>query len=130
MEDQEIYLEQLMDNYKNPQNLGELKDYSFFRHQKNPSCGDTFDLYVKLDDDNLIIDVKFKGDGCAISTASFSLLSQKLIGMKYEDAKKLTDKDVYDLIGVSISPGRVNCAMLSLNAFLEGSSQFDNKNKK
>jgi nitrogen fixation NifU-like protein len=121
-EEQQMYLEQLMDNYKFPQNVGKLKDFTFFRHQKNPSCGDTFDLFVKVEKE-IITNVKYSGDGCAISTASFSLLSQKLINMKFSDAKKLTDKDIYEMIGVNISPGRVNCAMLSLNAFLEGSKE-------
>lgn len=119
MSDEQIFMEQLMDNYKNPQNVGKLLDYTFFKHQKNASCGDTFDLYVKLDSDSKKIqDVKYVGNGCAISTASFSLLSQELIGMDFEKAKKLGDKDIYEMIGVKISPGRVNCAMLSLNAFI------------
>ena len=71
--DNEFFMQQLMDNYKNPQNIGKLKDFTFFRHQKNPSCGDTFDLFVKIDSKGIISDVKYSGDGCAISTASFSL---------------------------------------------------------
>lgn len=121
-EEQQIYLEQLMDNYKNPRNIGELKDYTFFKHQKNASCGDTFDLYLKIEN-GVIVDVKFKGDGCAISTASFSLLSEKLKGMRLEDAKKLTNKDIYALLGIEISAGRVNCAMLSLNTFINAISE-------
>jgi len=97
---QEIYLEQLKENYLNPKNIGILSDFTFKTHLKNPSCGDLFDLYIKLDVNNKkIIDVKFKGDGCAISTASMSLLSQELIGMDLEDAKKLTEDDVFKLIG-------------------------------
>lgn len=125
-EERQMYMEQLMDNYKNPQNVGTLQDYTFFKHQKNASCGDTFDLYVKLDEkEEKIIDVKFTGQGCAISTGSISLLSQKLIGMQYTDAKQLTDKDIYDMIGVPISAGRINCAMLSINAFLAGVEEFE-----
>ena len=123
-EEQEFYLEQLMDNYKNPQNRGKMEDYTFFKHQKNASCGDVFDLYVKLEGGR-ISDVKYHGEGCAISTASFSLLSQKLIGMDFEEAKKIDDKEMYELIGVKISPGRVNCAMLSLNAFIGGYKEFE-----
>lgn len=128
-EDQEFYMEQLMDNYKNPVNIGELKDYTFFFRQKNPSCGDTFEIYVKIENDK-IVDVKYKGEGCAISTASISLLSQNLIGMKYSDAKKLTPKYIYEMLGIKISPGRINCALLSLNAFLNGSKEFELKNSK
>ncbi|MCA9495683.1 MAG: iron-sulfur cluster assembly scaffold protein [Nanoarchaeota archaeon] len=128
-EEQNFYLEQLMDNYKNPQNFGELKNYTFFKHQKNASCGDTFDIYVKLDEKNeKIVDVKFKGEGCAISTASMSLLSQELTNMDYTKAKTLTDKDIYDLIGIKITPSRINCALLSLKAFKNGVLEFEKKN--
>ena len=127
-EEQEFFMVQLMDNYKSPKNVGELKDYTFIRHQKNASCGDTFDLYVKLDDKNKkIIDVKYIGNGCAISTASFSLFSQKLIGMDFEDAKKLTEKDIYEMLGIKISPGRINCALLSLKTFHNGVIDFEKK---
>lgn len=125
-EEEQEFMEQLMDNYKNPQNMSEMKDYTFFRHQKNTSCGDTFDLYVKLDDKNKkIVDVKYTGNGCAISTASFSLLSQKLIGMDFEMAKNLIENDLFEIIGIKISPGRINCALLSLKTFKMGAQSFE-----
>ena len=127
-EEQQFYMEQLMDNYKNPQNKSVMKDYTFFKKQKNASCGDMFEIYVKIDkNESKIVDVKYEGEGCAISTASFSLFSQKLIGMDFEKAKKLKDKDIYEMLGVTISAGRVNCAMLSLNAFLNGVKDFESK---
>ncbi len=130
-EEKQLYMEQLMDNYKNPQNKEKSKDYTFLFKQKNASCGDMFEIYVKLDSKcDKIIDVKYEGEGCAISTASMSLLSQELIGMKYIDAKKLTPENIYEILGVKISPGRINCALLSLNAFLNGALEFDSKIKK
>lgn len=126
-EEQQMYMEQLMDNYKNPQNVGTMENYTFFKHQKNASCGDTFDLYIKLDEKKeKIIDVKYSGQGCAISTASISLLSQKLINMSFKEAKNLTDKDIYQMLGVKISPGRINCAMLSINALNGAIEDFKN----
>lgn len=123
---QEVYLEQIKENYQNPQNQGKIKDYTFLSHYKNPSCGDTFDMYVKLDSENdKIIDVKYFGQGCAISTASMSLFSEKLIGMKFSDAKKLENNDIYELLGIKISPTRINCAMISLMTFKKGSTEFE-----
>ncbi len=127
LEEQEFYMEQLMDNYKNPQNRGKLEDFTFFRHQKNQSCGDSFEIYVKIKD-NKIIDMKYTGQGCAISTASMSLLSQKLIGMDYEESKKLSDLEIFEILGIKISPGRINCALLSLNAYLNAIKDYENKN--
>lgn len=129
-EEQQIALEEVMDNYKDPQNFGELKDHTFFKHQKNAHCGDVFDLYVKLDSKNVIVDVKFKGEGCAISTASFSMFSEKIKGMKLSDAKKLKDDDIYDMLKIPISPSRINCTMLSLNAFHNGVEHYELSHKK
>ena len=125
---QEVYLEQLKDNYINPQNKGKLENYTFMSHFKNPSCGDSFDMYVKINPDkNIIEDVKYDGAGCAISTASMSLFSQKLIGMNFNEAKNLTENDIYELLGIKISPTRINCAMLSLKTFRKGVKEEDTK---
>lgn len=130
-EEEQEFMEQLMDNYKNPKNVRDMTDYTFFRHQKNASCGDTFDLYVKLDSSKKkIVDVSYIGNGCAISTASFSLLSQKLIGMEFESAKKLTEKDLFEIIGIKISHGRINCALLSLKTFKMGVESWEMGDKK
>ena len=125
---QEVYLEQLKENYINPQNKGKLDEYTFMAHYKNPSCGDSFDMYVKINkENNKIEDLKYSGAGCAISTASMSLLSQKLIGMDFNEAKKLTDDDIYEMLGIKISPTRINCAMLSLKTFQKGVKELENK---
>ena len=128
-EEQQIALEEVMDNYKDPQNVGTIKDFTFFKHQKNAHCGDVFDLYVKLDTNNVIEDVKFDGEGCAISTASFSMFSEKLKGMKLESAKKLSDNDIYEMLAIPISPSRINCSMLSLNAFQNGVDHYEKTHK-
>ena len=123
-EEQQLFLEEVMDNYKNPKNYGILNDYTIKRHQKNTSCGDAFDLYIKLDN-NKILDISFSGEGCAISTASFSMLTNKIKNMTVNDIKKLTDKDIFNMLGIKISAGKINCALLSLKALQEGITEFE-----
>lgn len=124
-EEQQIYLEQLMENYRNPHNFGKIDNPTFSHHIKNTSCGDIFDIYVKLSPkQNKIQDVKFFGEGCAISTASMSFLTEKLIGMSFKKSEELSDSDIYDMIGIKISPSRVNCAMLSIKAYKEAVEEF------
>ena len=117
---QEVYLEQVKENYLHPVNKGKLEDYTFLAHYKNPSCGDSFDMYVKVNKDGVIEDIKYSGAGCAISTASMSLFSQEIIGKKLEVAKKFTEKNIYEILGIKISPTRINCAMLPLKTFQKG----------
>lgn len=128
LQEEQFFLEQVQDNYKNPQNRGRMVNFTFSKHMKNQSCGDVFDIYVKLDDRGKKIEkVMYEGEGCAISTASFSLLSQKLKGMSFLDAKALREKDIFDMLGIKISPGRLNCALLSFKAFKSGTEDFEKK---
>jgi len=125
-DEQQLFLEEVMENYKNPRNKGEMKNYTFKQHQKNISCGDVFDLFVKIEN-NKIVDVKYSGEGCAISTASFSMLSQELIQMSVDDAKKINKDFILDMLGIKISAGKMNCAMLSLEALENGLEGMEKK---
>ncbi|MEM2549324.1 MAG: iron-sulfur cluster assembly scaffold protein, partial [Nitrososphaerota archaeon] len=70
--------------------------------------------------DGVISDVKFKGKGCAISQASASKLTEKLIGMRIEDVKDLSRQDILDMLGIELSPVRLKCALLSLKVLKVG----------
>ncbi|MFW6285548.1 MAG: iron-sulfur cluster assembly scaffold protein [Nanoarchaeota archaeon] len=129
-QERELYMQELMDNYNNPRNFGVIKDDCFIIKKKNTTCGDSFDLYVQLNNSNLIKDIKFNGEGCAISTASFSLLTQKIKGLKIEDVKKINEKDIKKMIGIPISYSRLNCAMLSFNALQEFIDKYNLRDNK
>lgn len=110
-----MYREMILDLYKHPLNFGELKSHTHSGKKQNPSCGDGFELQLIVDAHQKITDVKFTGSGCAISTASCSLLTEKIKGMNISDAKKLTFEDMQKELGVQISAGRVQCATLGID---------------
>jgi nitrogen fixation protein NifU and related proteins len=124
-QEQELYMQELMDNYHNPKNFGKIKNSNFVINKKNSTCGDSFDLYIQLDNNGFIEDIKFNGEGCAISTASFSLLTQKIKGLNIDDVKKINEDDLKKMIGIPISYSRLNCAMLSYNALKEFVNKYD-----
>jgi nitrogen fixation NifU-like protein len=112
-----MYRQQILDHYKNPRNYGELEDPTFSHIGENPMCGDTIEMDVVLDDaeaeeEATIERVAFRGDGCAISQASASMLTDTLHGMTLAELDELDRDDVIDLLGVDISPMRVKCAVL------------------
>jgi nitrogen fixation NifU-like protein len=118
----DMYRQQILDHYKNPRNYGELEDPDFTHVGENPSCGDTIRMEVALDDAAETIDaVRFTGDGCAISMASASMLSERLHGMAIEDLDALETDDVTEMLGVDISPMRVKCAVLGRQVAQDGS---------
>lgn len=107
-----MYRDEILDLYKKPMNEGELED-AIEAEGENPSCGDSMDVYVKVED-GVIQDIKHQTDGCAISTAAVSIASEELVGMTVEEVKEL-DKDwMIDEMGIEVSPMRVKCAVLGL----------------
>ncbi|GAB6879640.1 iron-sulfur cluster assembly scaffold protein [Halorubrum gandharaense] len=117
----DMYRQQILDHYKNPRNYGELEDPDFTHVGENPSCGDTIRVDVELaDDDETIERVAFTGDGCAISMASASMLSERLQGMTLDELDELDTDDITEMLGVDISPMRVKCAVLGRQVTQDG----------
>jgi nitrogen fixation NifU-like protein len=120
-----MYRQQILDHYKNPRNFGEIEEATFTHIGENPMCGDTIEMDVVLDDTEETIErVAFRGDGCAISQASASMLSEELTGMAVEDLEELDRDDVIDMLGVDISPMRVKCAVLAEKVAQDGAEIY------
>lgn len=111
----EMYREHILELYKHPQNFGELKNATHKHRGYNPLCGDDFTMQIIIKD-NKIQEIKFIGKGCAISTASASLLTEKIKGMTIEEVMKVSTKDALDLLEIPIGPVRLKCALLPLEA--------------
>lgn len=121
----DMYREQILDHYKNPRNYGELEDPTFSHVGENPMCGDEIRVDVTLEDDDDTIEyVSFVGDGCAISQASASLLSQKLPGMSLDELEGMDRDDVTEMLGIDISPMRIKCAVLAEKVAQDGAKIY------
>ncbi|PSP56694.1 SUF system NifU family Fe-S cluster assembly protein [Halobacteriales archaeon QS_1_67_19] len=122
----DMYRQQILDHYKNPRNYGELDEKTYSHAGENPMCGDEITIDVRLDDDEAEIErVAFRGDGCAISQASASMLSEELQGMPLEEMLELDRDDVIDMLGVDISPMRVKCAVLAEKVVQDGAEIYE-----
>jgi len=122
----DMYRQQILDHYKSPRNYGELEDPTFSHVGENPMCGDEITMDVRLGDDGETIEsVAFRGDGCAISQASASMLSQELHGLTLDELRELDRDDVIDMLGVDISPMRVKCAVLAEKVAQDGADIYE-----
>ena len=122
----DMYRQQILDHYKNPRNKGELEDATFSHVGENPSCGDTIRMDVKLADDEETIErVAFTGDGCAISQASASMLTDKIRGKTLGELEAMTRDDVVNMLGVDISPMRIKCAVLAEKVAQDGAKIYE-----
>lgn len=111
----EIYAQLLLDAAKNPANYGDLPNATWRGDHVNASCGDH--VYVALEVDNEVIThVRWHGEGCVISRAHMSALSELLIGKTVTQAKQLTKQDMLQLFGFdeNLAPGREKCLMIGL----------------
>lgn len=136
-----LYQEVILDHNKKPRNFGEVEGANKHAHGDNPLCGDKYDITVLVDDEGIIQDVAFQGEGCAISKAAASMMTQHIKGESVEYAETLVEEfrnmltgeldpegehhlghlKVFE--GVSQRPERVKCAVLpwhTLHAALEG----------
>lgn len=115
---QTMYNEEILDMYSQGLNRGDMKDKTHEFTHKNPICGDVLTLQLKVDEGK-IIDAKFTASGCFISSVSASALTEKIKGMKVEDAKKLKKEDLDKLLGIEIIATRIKCELLVLEALKE-----------
>ncbi|MFB6297195.1 MAG: Fe-S cluster assembly sulfur transfer protein SufU [Salinirussus sp.] len=117
----DMYRQQILDHYKNPRNYGEIEEATVTHVGENPMCGDTIEMSIVLGDDQEIIErVAFQGDGCAISQASASMLSEQLHGMSVDDLQAMDRDDIVEMLGVEVSPMRIKCAVLAEKVAQDG----------
>jgi len=130
----DLYQEVILDHNRNPRNFRKIEKPDGFAHGNNPLCGDKIDIYLKIKD-GIVEDVSFDGMGCAICTASSSMMTLALKGKTEQEAEalfesfhhSLTDDEVYEddvplgklkvLEGVKEYPVRVKCATLAWHTF-------------
>lgn len=132
-----LYRQVIMDHYKNPRNRGTIEDDTLSVNMNNPTCGDRIQLQMKLQDGK-VVEAKFIGEGCSISLASASMMTQAVKGLKVDEALALSyifsdmmlgndydDKrfdlgDIEALQGVTKFPARIKCATLAWKALEKG----------
>jgi len=109
----DVYKELVLDHYRHPRNYGDLPDANARAKDSNILCGDTIEMQLRLKQ-NRIEDVKFRGQGCAISLASASMLTEFSKGKPVSEVKKLGKKEIIKLLGADPGLTRIECALLGL----------------
>jgi nitrogen fixation protein NifU and related proteins len=110
----DMYKEIILDYYRNPRNKGRIETPDAKAKDSNPLCGDVVEMQLKFSD-NKVSDIKFNGDGCAISQASASMLTELVMGKTIEDVRKIDKSVLLDNLGSpNLGAVRIKCALLPL----------------
>ncbi len=113
-----IYKEMILYLYKNPLNKKQLADFDCSHKEYNPSCGDEIEIMIKFDESGKIIDIGHQGEGCAVSQAAVSLLTEEVKGKSKEEVMSLTEEEMINMLEIPISHTRSKCALLGLKTIL------------
>ena len=145
MDIKELYQEIVLDHGKNPRNKNKLKSFNKEAKGHNPLCGDKIHIFLKLDGDKKVEDISFEGEGCAISIASASIMTETIKGKEFNVAKKILENflnmlkessklrinslsedentTMMSLSGVKRFPMRVKCATLAWHTFMHAAEE-------
>ena len=115
-----VYSEIILDYYRHPRNKGTLDHPHIKAKDSNPLCGDIIEMQLELDGNDSVKDVRFNGQGCAISQASASMLTELVKGKTLDDVRNISKEEILSLIGGQLSAVRLKCALLSLKVLKTG----------
>jgi nitrogen fixation NifU-like protein len=110
----DIYKETILDHYRHPRNYGDLPNANARAKDSNVLCGDVIEMQLRVNA-NTIEDVRFRGEGCAISMATASMLTEFSKRKSVSEIKRLGKEEVIRLLGTDPGPARVECLLLGLN---------------
>lgn len=110
-----MYTEKVMDHFRNPRNVGEIENADGVGEVGNAKCGDIMKIYLKINDNDIIEDVKFQTFGCGSAIASSSMATELIMGKSVNEAVELTNKAVIEALG-GLPPVKVHCSVLAEQA--------------
>jgi len=109
------YSDKVMDHFMSPRNMGEITDADGVGLVGNPACGDVMKLFLKINDNGVVEDVKFKTFGCGAAIASSSMATELIKGKKVEEVMELTNQAIIEALG-GLPPTKIHCSVMAEEA--------------
>jgi len=124
-----MYSKIVIDRFQNPRNAGGMKGANGVGEVGNAACGDIMKMYLKISDDGVIENAKFKTFGCCAAIASTDMACDLIKGKTIEEALKVTNKDVLDLLG-ELPPHKIHCSILAEESIKSAVEDYYKKREK
>lgn len=110
-----MYTEKVMDHFMNPRNVGEIKEADGIGEVGNMKCGDIMKLYIKVNEDEVIEDIKFRTFGCGAAIATSSMITEMVKGKTLAEAVEISNRQVAEALG-GLPPVKMHCSNLAADA--------------
>ena len=123
-----LYSEKVMDHFRNPRNVGVIEDANGIGEVGNAVCGDIMKIYLKINSDEVIEDVKFETFGCGSAIASSSMATQMIKGKPVSEALKLTNQAVTEALD-GLPPHKIHCSVLAEEAIKKAVNDYYENSK-
>jgi len=120
------YSQKILELFRNPKNLGRMEDATVSAVAGNPACGDMITFYLKINDQDVIEKATFESYGCAANIATSSIVTEKVKGMKLEDAWKITWKEIAEEVG-GLPAVKMHCGILAVGALKRAIREYYSK---
>ncbi len=127
--DRQQYIEILLDHFEHPRGRHRMENADVQLGGGNPGCGDLITMYLKIDDDR-VTDVSFEGEGCTISQAGGSIITELVEGMSLDGIKELGTHTMIEEMGADVVKSRVRCATLALGTVQAAVDQYRNDRRR
>ena len=121
-----MYSEKVMDHFANPRNSGIIENASGEGTVGNPTCGDLMTIYIDVDENEIIQDIKFETFGCGAAIATSSMITEIAKGMTVDEALEITRNDVADALD-GLPPIKMHCSNLAADALTEAIKDYKAK---
>ncbi len=122
-----MYNDAVMDHFMNPRNVGQIDDADGVGVEGNPVCGDVMKIYIKVDDEDRIEDIKFQTFGCGAAIATSSMVTEIVKGKTLDEAMDVSNKDVAEALG-GLPGNKMHCSNLAADALHKAIADYREKN--
>lgn len=118
------YIENILDHHDNPRNKRALDSADIEASGGNPGCGDIVVMYARVDENGRITEASFQGEGCTISQAAASMLTEEIVGRTLDDVQQMSFEDVVEEMGRDVVSTRTRCATLALTIMKSAAKDY------
>jgi nitrogen fixation NifU-like protein len=127
--DRQEYIDNLLDHYENPRNRRAIEGAQIDYSGGNPGCGDIIHMYARIDGDDRIADVSFEGEGCTISQAAASIITEMTQGKTLDELEGMNYQTLVEELGSEVVAPRIKCAVLALGTLKAGAHEYQSKRR-